>query len=153
LSNKANQRTLRKERNERLACASNLHQKGFAMHLIRTVSVLCLGLVAASSFAQFGGSERFSTPDGKVVRRIKIRHADPEFIMRMLMGSQSTMQPEWSTILNISGNGGFGGSQFGGGGNNSFGGGNSGIFGGGQFGNGSSSRSGSSGSGSGPRGG
>lgn len=49
------------------------------------------------------------------IKRIKIRKADPELIMRLLAGSLGTMQPEWSTILNSTGRGGFGSSGFGGG--------------------------------------
>ncbi len=64
-----------------------------------------------------------------VVRRIKIRSADPEFIIQMLSGSQSTgTTPEMSTLNNTPSGGGFGG-----GGNGGFGGGG---FGNGGFGGG-----------------
>lgn len=62
------------------------------------------------------------------VRRLKIRSADPQFIMMMLSGTQSTqLAPEMSTLFK---SGGFGGGGFGGGmGGGGFGGGG---FGGGR---------------------
>jgi hypothetical protein len=86
------------------------------------------------------------TTTNKVVRRLKILHADPAFIIQMLSGTQSTGNaPEQSTISNTpgggsggSGNGGFGSGGFGGGiggGGGGFGGGGfGGGFGGGGFG-------------------
>lgn len=83
---------------------------------------LVLGLMTAMTLAQ---------SDGKIVRRLYIRHADPQLIYMLLRGT-TTFQtpPEMSTIIN--GNGGFGGSSFGGGSGNggSSGGGFSGGFGG-----------------------
>jgi len=84
------------------------------------------------------------TPKNTVVRRLKIRSADPQFIITMLSGSQNTgVAPESSTIFNTgnssNGNGGFGGGNGGfGGGNGGFGGGGfgGGGFGGGGFGGG-----------------
>jgi len=84
------------------------------------------------------------------VRRLKIRSADPLYIMLMLSGTQSTsIQPEMSTVFNTGGRGGggfggggggFGGGGFGGGGfgGGGFGGGGcgGGGFGGGGFGGG-----------------
>jgi hypothetical protein len=87
------------------------------------------------------------------VRRLKIRHADPQLIMLLLSGSQSTgLMPEMSTIFNTRnlggggfggggmGGGGFGGGGFGGGmgggGMGGFGGGGMGGFGGGMGGGG-----------------
>lgn len=95
----------------------------------------------------------------KVVRRLKIRAADPEFIIMMLAGTQSSQNiPEISTIRNAQllgggngngngnggrgGGGGFGGGGRGGGGGGfgggggGFGGGGGGGFGGGGFGGG-----------------
>src|SRR5687767_13568425 len=62
-------------------------------------------------------------PNNKVIRRIKIHHADPALIMLMLSGNQSTaFGPEMSTVANTPGFGGFGGSSFGGGNGNRMGG-------------------------------
>ena len=74
------------------------------------------------------------------VRRLKIRSADPQFIMLMLSGTQSTqIMPEMSTLFK-SGGGGFGGGGGGfggqGGGFGGFGGGGLGGFGGGGLGGG-----------------
>ena len=69
-----------------------------------------------------------------VVRRLKVRSADPQLIITLLSGSQSTgVAPEESTIFNTrsgggGGQGGMGGGGFGGGG---MGGGGRGGFGGG----------------------
>ena len=71
--------------------------------------ITALALLAALSISALAQS------DGKVIRRIKMRSADPLFIMKMLAGSQSEPFPEISTILNAGGNGGFGNSGFGGG--------------------------------------
>lgn len=92
-----------------------------------------------------GGGNNEPAPQvsqNEVIRRLKIRSADPLFIMIMLGGSQSTsVFPEQSTIANAGGignqgggGGGFGGGGFGGGGQGGgFGGGG---FGGGGFGSG-----------------
>ena len=72
---------------------------------------LALALVASMGVAAFAQN------DNRVVRRIPIRHADPYLIMRMLNGAQDVWQPEYSTIFNLNGNGGFGNSGPGGGGN------------------------------------
>jgi type II secretory pathway component GspD/PulD (secretin) len=81
-----------------------------------------------------------------VVRRLKIRSADPQLIITLLSGSQSTgVAPEESTIFNTEsggGSGGFGGGQGGGGfgGGGGIGGGGGGFGGGGGgFGGGGSS--------------
>ena len=88
--------------------------------------------------------ENTPAKNNKVVRRIKIRSADPQFIAMMIgpnAGSQSyTIHPEMSTIANTGsagggGGGGFGGGQGGGQSGGGFGGGSSG---GGSFGGGSS---------------
>ena len=53
-----------------------------------------------------------------ITQRIYIRHADPELIIQMLLGNDSTqLSPEISTILRNwgGGGGGFGSSGFGGG--------------------------------------
>ncbi len=92
----------------------------------------------------------------KVVRRLKIRSADPQLIITLLSGSQSTgVAPEESTIFNTGsgsgggqggGQGGFGGCLGGGG----FGGGQGGGgFGGGQGGGGGRGGGGSLGGGGG----
>ncbi len=83
------------------------------------------------------------TPAAKPpIRRLKIRSADPMFIMMMLSGTQSTqISPEMSTIMKSPG-GGQGGGQGGqggggfGGGQGGFGGQGGGGFGGGQGGGG-----------------
>jgi hypothetical protein len=103
-------------------------------------------------------------PKTTVVRRLKIRSADPQMIITLLSGSQSTsVAPEQSTIFNTNsggggglgggggfggGGGGFGGGGFGGGG---FGGGGfgGGGFGGGGFGGGLGGGGGSFGGGGG----
>lgn len=99
---------------------------------VKTISIGLVAAVAAGAMAQ---------SDGTVVRRIKLRKADPALVMLMLSGSQSTqIGPEISTIQKASGNGGFGNSGFAGGNNRL----------GSQFGNGQGNRSGgSSGSGGG----
>ncbi|MBI5706436.1 MAG: hypothetical protein HZC36_05545 [Armatimonadetes bacterium] len=92
-------------------------------------------------------SETQSTPNAPTaknpIRRIKIRSADPLFIMLMLQGTQSTrIYPEMSSLFNSrrgGGNGGgYGGGGYGGGGYGGFGGGGfgGGGFGGGGFGGG-----------------
>ena len=79
---------------------------------------------------QGGGTPEVPTTSNKVIRRLKIRSADPLFIMTMLSGSQSTSTaPEMSTVFNSGGSGGQGGGGFGGGG---FGGGGRGGGGGGR---------------------
>jgi hypothetical protein len=53
-----------------------------------------------------------------IIKRIYIRHADPELIIQMLLGNDSTqLSPEISTIVRNfgGGGGGFGNSGFGGG--------------------------------------
>lgn len=102
--------------------------------------ILALGLAAISAIG-------LAQSDGKVVRRIQIRHADPQLIFMLLSGTTNFQTPpEMSTLrFGFGGFGGFGGSGFGGG-NNGFGGGNNGFgggyggfgngFGGGQFGSG-----------------
>jgi hypothetical protein len=105
-----------------------------------------------------------------VVRRLKIRSADPQLIITLLSGSQSTgLVPEQSTVFNTGsgqgqggfgggggmgggfGGGGFGGGGFGGGG---FGGGGmGGGFGGGGMGGGIGGRGGGGFGGGGGRGG
>jgi len=92
-------------------------------------TLLCLTAMA-SAFAQDGNH---------VVRRIKIRHADPQLIAMILAGTADiNTPPEMSTSLPMSGGfgggfgqGGFGGSNSGGGfGGSSFGGGMGGFGGG-----------------------
>jgi hypothetical protein len=91
--------------------------------------ILALGLVAISAIglAQSGG---------KVVRRIQIRHADPQLIFMLLSGTTNFQTPpEMSTIwFGLGGNGGFGNGGFGGGSNGFGGNGGFGGFGGGNFG-------------------
>jgi len=95
--------------------AAKLYKEITMKHLI---SVLLVCVLACSALAQ----------DGKVVKRIKIRHADPQLIMMLLNGTTNFYTPpEMSTNIFGGGFGGFGG--FGGG---SYGGG----YGGGGFGNG-----------------
>ena len=92
--------------------------------------ILASLMLVSMSFAQ----------DGKIIRRIKIRSADPYFIAMMLAGHQNyNLAPETSTILKTNLGGGSNG-----GGSGSFGGSGSGS---GGFGSGS----GSSGFGSGGR--
>lgn len=90
-------------------------------------TVICLATVM-SAFAQDGNH---------VVRRIKIRNADPQLIAMILAGTADVnTPPEMSTGLPMSGGfgGGFGQGGFGGGsGSSGFGGGG---FGGGNFGGG-----------------
>lgn len=82
-----------------------------------------------------------TTPSAKPpIRKLKIRSADPLFIMMMLQGTQSTTSvwPEMSTVFktgSLGGGGGFGGNQ-GGLGGGGFGGGLGGGLGGGGFGGG-----------------
>ena len=91
-----------------------------------------------------GGTDIPPPTQSNVIRRLKIRSADPLLIMVLLGGSQSTaLPPEISTVQNSGGlnSGGQGGNRgggqggFGGGGFGGFGGGGSG-FGGGGFGGG-----------------
>jgi hypothetical protein len=94
--------------------------------------LLCIGLMALMAVAAFG-------QDNKIVRKIQIRHADPQLIFLLLAGQTNfNTPPEMSTMIfsGFGGNGGFGGSGFGGGsfGGGSFGGGSFGGFGGGSFG-------------------
>ncbi len=108
-----------------------------------------------------------ATKPENLPRRIKIRHADPQLIMVLLNGAQSTfLQPEMSTIVSGGsggagggsggfggglGGGGFGGGGLGGGsGGGGFGGGG---FGGGGFGGGGRGGGGFGGGGGGGRGG
>ena len=94
--------------------AAKLYKEITMKHLI---SIMLICVLASSELAQ----------DDKVVRRIKIRHADPQLIMMLLNGTTNfNTPPEMST--NIFGSGGFGGGDGGG----SYGGG----YGGGGFGNG-----------------
>jgi hypothetical protein len=109
--------------------------------------ILALGLAAISAIG-------LAQSDGKVVRRIQIRHADPQLIFMLLSGTTNFQTPpEMSTLQfgfgGFGGNGGFGGSGFGGG-NNGFSGGNGGF--GSGFGGGNG-RGSSSGNGGGRRGG
>jgi len=105
--------------------------------------ILALGLAAISAIG-------LAQSDGKVVRRIQIRHADPQLIFMLLSGTTNFQTPPEMSTLRFgfgsfgSGNGGFGGSGSGGG-NNGFGGGNGGFgngFGGGQFGGGTAGNGG-----------
>jgi hypothetical protein len=105
--------------------------------------ILALGLAAISAIG-------LAQSDGKVVRRIQIRHADPQLIFMLLSGTTNFQTPPEMSTLRFGfggfggGNGGFGGSGFGGG-NNGFGGGNGGFgsgFGGGNAGNGGGQRGG-----------
>ena len=93
-----------------------------------------------------GDQGTVAPPRTTVVRRLKIRSADPQMIITLLSGSQSTgVAPEESTIFNTQGGGQGGGGGFGGGlgglggggcvGGGGFGGGGGG-FGGGGFGGG-----------------
>lgn len=109
----------------------------------KIILALCLVAVSAIGLAQ---------SDGKTVRRIKIRHADPQLIYMLLAGT-TTFQtpPEMSTIVFGFGNGGFGGSMPGGGmGGSGMGGGFGGSGMGGVFGGG---MGGGRGNGGGQRGG
>lgn len=83
------------------------------------------------------GTGPTTAPNAKLpIRRLKIRSADPQFIMLMLSGSQSTgIAPEMSTVSNTRNLGG-GGGGLGGGGNGGFGGGGGGLGGGGLGGGG-----------------
>ncbi|MBX3117807.1 MAG: hypothetical protein KF784_01995 [Fimbriimonadaceae bacterium] len=85
-----------------------------------------------------GGTDPGPVASAKLpIRRLKIRSADPLFIMRMLSGSQSTSTwPEMSTIFNTQNIGGGGGGGGFGGGGGGFGGGGGGLGGGGGFGGG-----------------
>ena len=105
--------------------------------------ILALGLAAISAIG-------LAQSDGKVVRRIQIRHADPQLIFMLLSGTTNFQTPPEMSTLRFGfggfggGKGGFGGSGFGGG-NNGFGGGNGGLgngFGGGQFGGGTAGNGG-----------
>ena len=101
--------------------AAKLYKEITMKHLI---SIMLICVLASSALAQ----------DDKVVRRIKIRHADPQLIMMLLNGTTNfNTPPEMST--NIFGSGGFGGGDGGG----SYGGGyiGGGGFGGSGFGGGS----------------
>lgn len=92
--------------------AAKLYKEITMKHLI---SVLLVCVLACSALAQ----------DGKVVKRIKIRHADPQLIMMLLNGTTNFYTPpEMSTNIFGGGFGGFGGGSYGGG------------YGGGGFGNG-----------------
>jgi hypothetical protein len=74
-----------------------------------------------------------AAPKTTVIRRLKVRQADPQLIITLLSGSQSTnTAPEQSTVFNTPSGGG-GGGGFGGGGGGGLGGGG---FGGGGFGGG-----------------
>jgi hypothetical protein len=77
--------------------------------LLSTVVLMGIG---ASVIAQGGSPDPGSHGSSdKVTRRLKIRHADPYLIFLMLSGNSSTaVAPEYSTIFNLSGNGGFGGN-------------------------------------------
>ena len=92
--------------------------------MIKFLAIAAVASIGLQAMGQSGfGGGGFGAPsqdsDGKVVRRLKIQHADPALILRMLAGNQSTgFGPEMSTILNMPGNGGFGGSNFGGGNGN-----------------------------------
>jgi len=102
------------------------------------------------------GSDTPSNVRTSIVRRIRIRSADPQFIAAMLgakAGSQTyTIAPEMSTIAK-GGSGGMGGGMSGGGnGGGMSGGGMGGGFGSGSSGSFGSGSSGSSGLGSGGRG-
>lgn len=118
--------------------AAKLYKEITMKHLI---SIMLICVLASSALAQ----------DDKVVRRIKIRHADPQLIMMLLNGTTNfNTPPEMST--NIFGSSGFGGGGFGGGfGGSSFGGGFNGGF-GGFFGGGFGGRGGFSGGGFGGQG-
>lgn len=75
--------------------------------------ILALGLAAISAMG-------LAQSDGKVVRRIQIRHADPQLIYMLLSGKTNFQTPPEMSTLQIGyggfgGNGGFGGSGFGGG--------------------------------------
>jgi len=93
-----------------------------------------------------GGTTEPLPGSGKVIRRLKIRSADPLLIITLLSGSQSTsVAPEQSTIFNTGGGqgqGGQGGGGFGGGGFGGGGGGFGGGRGGGGFGGGGGGRGG-----------
>ena len=100
-----------------------------------------------------GGVDVAPPVDNKVIRRLKIRSADPQLIITLLSGSQSVgVAPEESTIFNTQSGGG-GGGGFGGGGNGGFGGGGfgGGGFGGGGFGGGGGGLGGFGGGGGGGR--
>jgi len=87
--------------------------------------ILASLMLVSMSFAQ----------DGKIIRRIKIRSADPYFIAMMLAGRQNyNLAPETSTILktNLGGGRSGGSGSFGGFGSGS----GSGGFGSGGRGNG-----------------
>ena len=112
------------------------------MRFTRLIAAAVLVGVGVSAMAQFGGQERPASNDGKIMRRIKIRHADPYLIMLLLSGTQGTdLAPETSTILNSGGNGGFGGRNNWGGGSGN-GNGNRGLGGGSGNGNNFGNRSG-----------
>lgn len=99
-----------------------------------------------------GGQENLpNTADQKRVYKLKVRHADPQFIYNLLIGQSGwNNQPEISTG-SIGGGGGQGG--FGGGGQGGFGGGSGGFGGGGMGGGGFGGGSGGFGGGSGGFGG
>lgn len=87
--------------------------------ILRSISIGLFAMSAVGAIAQgFDGPPPRSQGDGKVIRRLKLRHADPALVMLLLGGSQSTqIAPEISTVQKGSGNGGFGNSGFAGGSN------------------------------------
>jgi hypothetical protein len=55
------------------------------------MKILCLAILALLSI---------SCCSAQVVRKIKIKHADPELIKRLLAGNQRPLPPEISVIIN-----------------------------------------------------
>jgi len=96
------------------------------------------------------GEQQNVPEEKKVVRRIKVRSADPYLIMLLILQSSTdtTIEPEWSTLSK--GGGGYGGGGYGGGGYG--GGGYGGGYGGGGYGGGFSTGGGSRGFGGSNRG-
>jgi hypothetical protein len=75
--------------------------------------ILCAAICAASSMGQDAVLPKAPPQDGKVIRRIQIKSADPQLIAFLLQGNQNfILPPEISTIMKLRG---FGGGQMGGG--------------------------------------
>ena len=69
-------------------------------------SLLCMVMISG-----LAGAQDAPKPDTKIVRRIKIRSADPRLIALLLSGKGNFLTPpESSTILKLGGNTGNGGN-------------------------------------------
>jgi hypothetical protein len=70
-------------------------------------SLLCVLMVSG-----LAGAQDAPKPDNKIIRRIKIRSADPRLIALLLSGKGNFLTPpESSTILKLGGNNGLGGGN------------------------------------------